>query len=89
VAVTTGVRSSISTPSRDGRFEIDRRGEASVARQSPDAAKVEGRATITLQMPSGSTVVVDGELRITQFGEHFSGRVKVDGQTIFDEHWES
>jgi putative CocE/NonD family hydrolase len=87
LAVTTGVHSAISTPSRDGRFEIDRRGRASVPRERPDAAKVEGHARITLHTPGGSIVVVDAALRVTQFGEHFAGRVAVDGQTIFDEHW--
>jgi hypothetical protein len=88
VTVTTGVRSVVMTPSRDGRFEIERRGRASVARNRPDAAKVEGEATITLHTPSGSLVIIEGQLLLTLAGQHFAGRVTMDGQTIFDERWE-
>jgi hypothetical protein len=88
VTVTTGVHSMLTTPGRDGRFEIERHGRASVSRQHPGGARVEGEAKITLQTPAGSTVIVEGNLHVTQFGEHFSGRVTVDGATVFDQRWE-
>ena len=88
VAVTIGARSVIMTPSRDGRFEIERWGRASVSRNRPDAAKVEGEARITLQTHGGEAVVVEGKELVTQFGEHFTGRVTVDGQTVFEGCWD-
>jgi putative CocE/NonD family hydrolase len=87
VSVTTGIRSVCLTPSRDGRFEIERWGRARVSRTDPAAARLEGRSRITLRTPSDSTVVVEGQVRVTLTGQDYSGRVTVDDQVIFDRHW--
>jgi hypothetical protein len=89
VVVTTGIRSAIQTTNRDGRFEIDRTGRASVSAARPDSARVEGEATIRLKTPQGSDVTVQSRLRITQDGQDFHATVNVDGQVIFERHWAS
>jgi uncharacterized protein len=89
VVVTTGIRSAIQTTNRDGRFEIDRTGRASVSAARPDSARVEGEATIRLKTPQGSDVTVQSRLRITQDGQDFHASVNVDGQVIFERHWAS
>jgi putative CocE/NonD family hydrolase len=87
VTVTTGIRSVCVTPSRDGRFEIERWGRARVSASHPDAARLEGASRITLRTPSGSIVVVEGQVRVTLTGQDYAGRVTLDGQVIFDRHW--
>jgi hypothetical protein len=89
VVVSTGIRSAIQTTNRDGRFEIDRIGRASVSASRPDSARVEGEATIRLQTPQGSSVTVQSRLRVTQDGQDFYGSVTMDGQIIFERHWAS
>lgn len=86
--VSTGIRTVIRTPNGDGRLELERTGTASVERDRPDGAKVEATSTIHLQTPTGSMVVIAGQLLVTQFGQRFSGRVTVDGQVIFDHIWQ-
>jgi hypothetical protein len=68
VAVTTGERPVLLTPNRDGRVELDHTDKASVMAVRPDAARVEGDTTITLQTPSGSTVIVATRSWVTQRG---------------------
>lgn len=87
VAVTTGERPTLLTPSRDGRVELNHTAKASVTAARPDAARVEGETTITLQTPSGSTVVVTTRSWVTQTGMTLSGRVTVDGQLFFEQQW--
>jgi hypothetical protein len=87
VDVTTGIRSVCLTPSRDGRFEIERWGRARVSAHHPSAARVDGQSRITLRTPCGSSVVIEGQVRVTHTGQDYSGRVTVDGQVIFDRHW--
>jgi hypothetical protein len=89
VVVTTGIRSAIQTTNRDGRFEIDRTGRASVSVTRPDDAHVEGEATIRLKTPQGADVTVQSRLRITQDGQDFHASVNVDGQVTFERHWAS
>ena len=89
VVVSTGIRSAIQSPGRDGRFEIDRVGRASVSVAKPDGAFVEGEATIRLLTPQGSSVTVQSRLRITQNGQDFRASVNVDGQMIFNRQWAS
>jgi putative CocE/NonD family hydrolase len=89
VVVSTGIRSAIQSTGRDGRFEIDRVGRASVSAAKPDGAFVEGEATIRLLTPQGSSVTVQSRLRITQDGQDFGASVNVDGQMIFNRQWAS
>jgi len=89
VVVTTGVRSAIQSTGRDGRFEIDRIGRASVSAGRPDSARVEGEATIRMRTPQGADVTVHGRLSVTQDGEDFGASVTVDGQLIFEHRWSS
>jgi len=89
VVVTTGVRSAIQSTGRDGRFEIDRIGRASVSAGRPDSARVEGEATIRMRTPQGADVTVHGRLSVTQDGEDFGASVTVDGQLIFEHQWSS
>jgi putative CocE/NonD family hydrolase len=89
VLVSTGIRSAIQTTGRDGRFEIDRVGRASVSAARPDGATVEGEATIKLLTPQGSNVTVRSRLRVTQNGQDFRASVTMDGQLIFDRQWAS
>ena len=89
VVVSTGVRTAIQSVGRDGRFEIDRIGRASVSAARPDSARVEGEATIRLRTPQGSDVIVHSRLRVTQDGQDFGASVTVDGQLIFEHQWSS
>jgi hypothetical protein len=59
-----------------------------VANARPDAARVEGETTISLQTPSGSTVVVETRSWVTQTSMTLSGRVTVDGRLFFDKQWQ-
>jgi uncharacterized protein len=88
VTVTTGERPILLTPSRDGRVELNHTATASVTAARPDAARVEGETTITLQTPSGSTVVIATRSWVTQTGMTLSGRVVVDGHIFFDKQWQ-
>jgi len=87
MVVSTGIRSAIQSVGRDGRFEIDRTGRASVSAATPEAARVEGEATIRLQTPQGSNVIVQSRLRVTQDGQDFRASVTVDGQLVFERQW--
>src|SRR5207245_11154984 len=89
VIVSTGIRSAIQTPGRDGRFEIDRVGRATVSAERPDAASVEGEASIKLLTPRGSRITVQSRLRVTQDGQDYRASVTIDGQLIFDRQWAS
>lgn len=89
VVVSTGIRSAIQTTGRDGRFEIDRVGRASVSAARPDGAFVEGEATIRLLTPQRSSVTIQSRLRVTQDGQDFRASVTVDGQMIFERQWAS
>jgi putative CocE/NonD family hydrolase len=88
VTVTTGLRASLFTPSRDGRFEMDRTARAVVSAARPDAARVEGEAIITCHTPGGSVVVAEGRSWVSLTGQTYSGRVTLDGLVIFDRRWE-
>jgi hypothetical protein len=46
-----------------------------------------GEARIELLTPRGSSVVVDGQVRVTLDDQRFTGRVTVDGQVVFEQHW--
>jgi hypothetical protein len=89
VMVSTGIRAAIQTPGRDGRFEIDRVGRASVSAERPDGAFVEGEATIRLVTPQRSNVTIQSRLRVTQVGQDFRASVTIDGQVIFERQWAS
>jgi hypothetical protein len=85
--VITGQRSVMRTPNRDGKIELDHTATASVAVSRPDAARVEGETTMTLQTPSNSSVVVETHSWVTQIGMTLSGRVMVDGRLFFEKQW--
>jgi hypothetical protein len=87
VIVTTGIHSASLPVSRLGRFQIDRTGRAHVTADRPAAAVLVGEARIDIQSPGGSSVVVDGQVRVTLADQHFTGRVTVDGQVVFERHW--
>jgi len=87
VTVTTGEQPVLLTPNRDGRIELDHTARASVTATRPDAAKVAGETTVTLQTPSGSTVAVETRSWVTQTGMTLSGRITVDGQLFFEKQW--
>jgi hypothetical protein len=88
VTVTTGQQSATLTPNRDGKLVLDHTARATVANARPDAARVEGETTISLQTPSGSTVVVETRSWVTQTSMTLSGRVTVDGRLFFDKQWQ-
>jgi putative CocE/NonD family hydrolase len=87
VTVTTGERPILLTPSRDGRMELNHTAKASVSAGRPDAAKVEGETTVTLQTPSGNTIVVETRSWITLNGMVLSGRVSIDNRLVFERQW--
>jgi hypothetical protein len=87
VTVTTGEHPVLLTPSRDGKMELNHTAKASVSASRPDTAKVEGETTVTLQTPSGSTVVVATRSWITLSGMILSGRISLDGRLFFEKQW--
>ncbi len=87
MTVATGERPVLLTPNRDGRIDLNHTARASVTATRPDAAKVEGETTVTLQTPSGSTVVVETRSWVTQTGLILSGRITVDGRLFFEKQW--
>jgi len=87
VSITTGERPVLLTPTREGRVELDHTAKASVSASRPDAAKVEGETTVTLQTASGSTVIVETKSWVTLNGMTLSGRVTVDGRVFFEKEW--
>lgn len=87
VTVTTGERPVLLTPTREGRVDLNHTAKASVSAARPDAAKVEGETTVTLQTPSGGEVVVETRSWVTLNGMTLSGRVTVDGREFFNKEW--
>jgi putative CocE/NonD family hydrolase len=87
VTVTTGIRSATLPVNRLGRLLLDRTGRAQVTADRPDTASVIGEARLEIQAPGVSSVVIDGQLRVTLTDQQFTGRVTVDGQVIFEQHW--
>jgi hypothetical protein len=68
-------------------MELHHTAKASVSASRPDAAKVEGETTVTLQTPSGSTIVVETRSWITLSGMILSGRISIDDHLFFERQW--
>ena len=70
-----------------GTFALRQRGTARVADARPQEASVEASARIEIEFPDGPTVVAESKSRATRAGHAYSGRVTLDGQTLFDRAW--
>lgn len=88
VKITTGEHPLLWNTTRDGRFNLDHTATATVSALRPDTARVEGETLITLQTPGQSIVVVKTKSWVTQTGLMLSGRITVDGQLLFEKHWQ-
>jgi putative CocE/NonD family hydrolase len=88
VSVRCGTRMTLATPGRDGTLRLEHLASARVARERPDAAGVRGETSMELHTPSGAVAQVETGSLITADGAVLSGRVVVDGQTVFERRWE-
>jgi uncharacterized protein len=87
VAVETGVRSVVATPSGDGRVELDHLGVATLDPARPGDTAVVARTTVRTQTPSGASVDVSAHARATRRSLTLSGLVTVDGGERFRRVW--
>lgn len=87
LSVETGIRSVLTTPSGDGRVEIDHLGTATLDPQRPGDATVVARTTVTAATPSGPVVVVESGSHATRTSLALHGEVTVDGIRYFDRSW--
>jgi hypothetical protein len=89
VTVSTGLRTLLLTPGRDGKFNMDHLARASVSANRPDAARVEAETTVQLHTPTGSVVDIAARSWATQTGVALWGQVIVDGQPYFERRWQN
>ncbi len=86
VSVTLGGGETMRLP-EGGTLALRQRGTARVADARPQEASVEASARIEIEFPDGPTVVAESQSRATRAGHAYSGRVTLDGQTLFDRAW--
>lgn len=87
ITVISGQLTSLITPTRDGRLEMDRSSRSIVHATEPGSARVEGEAILTAQTSGGNTVVAEGRAYVTNHGQTFSGRASIDGLVVFEKRW--
>lgn len=89
VEVTTGQRIMARTPNHEHTVEIRHLTTAAVRRDSPAAAHAHGTSDATVHLRTGETVRVHAEFSMTSGGVTATGRIDVDGTTLFDRTWEA
>lgn len=88
VEVTTGQRILARTPNREHTVEIQHVTTAAVRRDSPAAAHAHGTSDATVHLRTGETVRVHAEFSMTSCGVTATGRINIDGTTLFERSWE-
>ncbi|MEN3280962.1 MAG: uncharacterized protein V7607_2102 [Solirubrobacteraceae bacterium] len=71
-----------------GVVELRQRLVAEVARERPDAARIEGHATTTVTGPQGM-IVVEAGLQLRRDATRAQGEVSWDGAPMFSRRWEA
>jgi len=88
-SVVSGGRFVFETPVPGGRVELDHVGRATVRGDRPDGARVLGDTVIRARTPAGADVEVVTSTLVTTDGVDLTGRVDVDGRTVFQRRWQA
>ncbi len=70
-----------------GRMKMQVNVAASVPRNRPEAARVEGMSTFHLDLPSVGEVVVHSQTHLSSTTMYLEGKVTMNGKEIFDKKW--
>ncbi|HEX5402287.1 MAG TPA: CocE/NonD family hydrolase [Pseudonocardiaceae bacterium] len=89
VTVTVGGQLTARTPHGNHRLTHDTQVSATVARDSPAAARLHGTSTATVHPTSGETITTRVELRVTGTTVTANSEVTADGTTIFTRQWQA
>ena len=87
IAVTTGQKTAMPLPT-GGALEMDHTAVAKVFRARPDQATVEGDTVIKVRVPSLGDLEVKTESWFSHSRMTLSGRVTLDGRTVFERTWQ-
>jgi uncharacterized protein len=86
VSVTTGMTNTIPLP-QGGTMGIDHAVVAKVSEARPDTASVSGDTTMTIDLRDVGKIKVHTESLVTQTGLMLTGRITMDGKSIFEKRW--
>ncbi|MGH7898961.1 MAG: hypothetical protein ACREQQ_13480, partial [Candidatus Binatia bacterium] len=70
-----------------GELRIEHDATASVSDPRPDGAKVEGKTSMLVRLPSGEEVEVASETAVSLRRILLQGRVTLGGRVIFEKRW--
>lgn len=87
VTVVTGGAAECVDPGREHRIELDSELRATVRRDAPELAGINGSATTTVHMGTGERVVVRVDLVGARSAITVTGSVRVDGVTVARRRW--
>jgi putative CocE/NonD family hydrolase len=89
IEVALGEGLADHTPGQEHALEVVRSTSAKVRRDSPEGARLHGKATATARMGTGETIVIRLELHMNQTTVVATGQVSIDGTTIFSHRWDA
>jgi putative CocE/NonD family hydrolase len=87
-SVLTGGHFVLDTPSPGGRIDLDHTGRAIVCSDRPEAAHVRADTIVHATTPLGASVDIAVATLTTAFGTNVTGKVVVDGVTVFERSWQ-
>jgi putative CocE/NonD family hydrolase len=87
-AVVTGGHFVIDTVTEGGRVDVDHTCRAVVRADSPEAAYVRADTIALATTPLGARVEIVVATLTTGFGTNVTGKVTMDGVTVFERAWE-
>jgi hypothetical protein len=70
-----------------GTMGIDHAVVAKVSEARPDTASVSGDTTMTIDLRDVGKIKVHTESLVTQTGLMLTGRITMDGKSIFEKRW--
>lgn len=86
LAVTMGCYQKTLLPA-GGSMSMDVLVKASVARDRPEGAKIEGGSTFEAELPSVGLVEVESKTLLFNKSVHLDGKVSIDGKEVFSKTW--
>jgi putative CocE/NonD family hydrolase len=86
--VMTGGHFVLDTPSEGGRIDFDHTGRAIVRPDRPDAAHTRAQTVARATTPLGAQVEILVSTLATNHGTSVTGKVTVDGVTVFERAWQ-
>jgi uncharacterized protein len=89
IEVAIGVRSAGNPPDQANLLEYDGITVASVRRNSPGGARLDGEYVMAVRMATGESIVAKSVVRLTQSTLTATGEVEIDGLTVFRRTWDA